>query len=193
MSFEEILESYPKKVSLKDQTECILRPLQNGDAKALNQFFLSLHGIDLIYMKHRVTDTSVTREWCKNIDYGRNFPLLALHNDKIIGIATLHQQLGGWKRHIGRVSAHVHPQFRGLGLGRALILELIEIARQNGLQRLEAEFLAEQITALKMFAKLGFEERVRLSDYVLDMQAIAHDYILMTLELKTDEEYAGTG
>jgi hypothetical protein len=28
---------------------------------------------------------------------------------------------------------------------------------------------------------------------VKDMQAIDHDYILMGLELKTDEEYAGVG
>jgi hypothetical protein len=31
---------------------------------------------------------------------------------------------------------------------------------------------------------------VRLDDYVKDMQAISHDYILMGLDLKTDEEYA---
>jgi hypothetical protein len=28
---------------------------------------------------------------------------------------------------------------------------------------------------------------------VKDMQAVAHDYILMGMELKTDEEYAGVG
>jgi len=28
---------------------------------------------------------------------------------------------------------------------------------------------------------------------VKDMQAISHDYILMGLDLKTDEEYAGAG
>jgi len=28
---------------------------------------------------------------------------------------------------------------------------------------------------------------------VKDMQAISHDYVLMGLDLKTDEEYAGMG
>jgi len=41
-----------------------------------------------------------------------------------------------------------------------------------------------------MFAMLGFSQLLRLEDYVKDMQAITHDYILMGLELKTDEEYA---
>ena len=29
---------------------------------------------------------------------------------KIVGDVTLHQQLGGWKRHVGRVSVLVLPQ-----------------------------------------------------------------------------------
>jgi len=40
---------------------------------------------------------------------------------------------------------------------------------------------------------LGFRQLVRLDDYVKDMQAITHDYLLMGLDLKTDEEYAGVG
>ena len=43
---------------------------------------------------------------------------------------------------------------------------------------------------MKMFALLGFSQLVRLDDYVKDMQAVSHDYILMGLDLKTDEEYA---
>jgi hypothetical protein len=34
---------------------------------------------------------------------------------------------------------------------------------------------------------------LRLGNYVKDMQANSHDYILMGLDLKTDEEYAGVG
>ena len=34
---------------------------------------------------------------------------------------------------------------------------------------------------------------LRLPEYVKDMQAISHDYILMGLDLITDEEYAGMG
>ena len=105
----------------------------------------------------------------------------------------MHQQLGGWKRHVGRVSVLVHPEFRGRGLARALIGEIIEIARQVGLEKVEAEFIGEQAAAIKMFALLGFSQLLRLDNYVKDMRAITHDYILMGLDLKTDEEYAGVG
>jgi len=87
------------------------------------------------------------------------------------------------------VSVLVHPQFRGRGLARILIAEIIEIARRAGLEKVEAEFIGEQEAAIKMFAMLGFSQLSRLEDYVKDMQAVSHDYILMGLELKTDEEY----
>ena len=87
----------------------------------------------------------------------------------------------------------VHPEFRGRGLARALIGEISGIARSAGLERVEAEFIGEQEAAIKMFAMLGFSQLLRLEDYVKDMQAISHDYVLMGLELKTDEEYAGVG
>ena len=62
-----------------------------------------------------------------------------------------------------------------------------------GLEKVEAEFIGEQEAAIKVFAMLGFSNLVRLDDYVKDMQAITHDYVLMGLDLKTDEEYAGMG
>ena len=146
-----------------------------------------------MFIKHRVTDLAVIHDWCQNIDLGRNLPLVALQGGKILGAATLHQQLGGWKRHIGRVSVLVHPQYRGRGLARALISEMLEIARSARLERVEAEFIGGQQTAMHMFAMLGFSELLRLEDYVKDMQALTHDYVLMGLNLHTDEEYAGVG
>jgi len=46
---------------------------------------------------------------------------------------------------------------------------------------------------MKVFALLGFTTLARLPNYVKDMQAVTHDYVLMGLDLKTDEEYAGMG
>src|SRR5205807_7700402 len=138
-----------------------------------------------MFIKHRVTELTVIREWCQNIDLGRNLPLLALQDGKIVGDATLHQQLGGWKRHIGRVSVLVHPKYRGHGLARALVTEIVSIARHMGLEKVEAELIGGQAAATKVFAMLGFSNHMRLDDYVKDMQAITHDYVLMGLALKT--------
>jgi len=192
-SIELELQKFPKVAALKDGKKATLRPLRRDDEKDFHRLFLGIPEHERMFIKHRVTEPKVIHDWCQNIDYGRNLPLVALIGGKIVGDATLHQQLGGWKRHIGRVSVLVHPEFRGRGLGRALISEIIDIARSAGLERVEAEFIGEQEAAIKMFAMLGFSQLLRLEDYVKDMQAISHDYILMGLELKTDEEYAGVG
>jgi GNAT superfamily N-acetyltransferase len=189
-SIELELQKFPKVVTLKDGTKVTLRPLRRDDEKDFHKLFLGIPEPERMFIKHRVTDFEVIRDWCRNIDYGRNLPLVALIAGKIIGDATLHQQLGGWKRHVGRVSVLVHPEFRGRGLARALVGEIIDIARSASLEKVEAEFIGEQEAAIKMFAMLGFSQLLRLEDYVKDMQAITHDYILMGLELKTDEEYA---
>ena len=193
MSIELALQKFPKDIRLKDGSKFKLRPLRKDDEKAFHEFFLSVPAQERMFIKHRVTEPEVIRDWCRNIDLGRNLPLLALANGKIVADATLHQQLGGWKRHIGRISILVLPEFRGRGLARAMITEMIDLARQAGLEKLEAEFIGEQESAAKTFALLGFSKLLRLDDYVKDMQAITHDYILMGLDLKTDEEYAGMG
>jgi len=184
------LQKFPKTVKLKDGKKAVLRPLAQTDEKEFHKLFQSIPERERMFIKHRVQDIKVIRDWCKNIDFGRNLPLLGLIDNKIVGCATLHQRLGGWKRHIGRVSVLVHPDFRGRGLARKLIEETLDLARAAGLEKTEAAFLAEQEAAMKMFALLGFSQLVRLDDYVKDMQAVTHDYILMGLDLKTDEEYA---
>jgi ribosomal protein S18 acetylase RimI-like enzyme len=192
MSLEMALEEYPREIQLKDFT-CTLRPLEKTDELAFHEFFLAVPNQERMFIKHRVTEPDVIREWCQQIDLGRNLPLLACREGQIIGDATLHQQLGGWKRHIGRVSVLVHPKFRGRGLAKAMVSEVMGIARQVGLEKVEAEFIGGQEAAIKMFALLGFTTLARLPHYVKDMQAVTHDYVLMGLDLKTDEEYAGMG
>ena len=193
MSMEFTLSDYPKDLELKGGFKCALRPLESTDEMAFHEFFLAVPTPERMFIKHRVTDPAVIHDWCQNIDLGRNLPLLAVLDGQIIADATLHQHLGGWKRHIGRVSVLVHPKFRGRGLARALISEILDIARQVGLEKVEAEFIGEQQTAMKMFGLIGFLPLFRLSDYVKDVEGVTHDYFLLGLDLKTDEEYTGMG
>jgi L-amino acid N-acyltransferase YncA len=193
MSLELELQKFPKKFVLRDGRQCTLRPLRKDDEKKFHQFFLAVPEAERMFIKHRVTEPTVIRDWCQSIDLGRNFPLLAVADGKIIADATLHQQFGGWRRHIGRVSVLVHPDYRGRGLARGLVTEIMTLSRSLGLERIEAEFIGEQEAAIKMFAMLGFSNLLRLEDYVKDMQAVSHDYVLMGVNLKVDEEYAGVG
>src|ERR1035437_8671982 len=131
MSLEIEIQKYPKEIKLKDGSKCKLRPLRKDDEKHFHAFFVGVPEPERMFIKHRVIDPEVIRDWCQNIDLGRNLPLLAFMDGKIVGDATLHQQLGGWKRHIGRVSVLVHPKYRGRGLARALVSEIVSIVPRS--------------------------------------------------------------
>ena len=210
MQIEEVVERYPKTVKLKDGSSITLRPLQPTDENAFHAFFVGVPDTERILFKHRVTDLAVIQEWCRKLDYTKILPIVAVSGDKpsprfesdekrarkpegsgrqIVADASLHQTLGGWKRHIGRISIVVHPSIRGNGLAGLLLNELIEIARDVGLEKLEAEFLGDQKAARRVFEARGFNQFLYLQDYVKDMQAISHDYVLMGRHIVTDEEY----
>jgi GNAT superfamily N-acetyltransferase len=193
MSLETIIEDYPIELELKNGFMCELRPLEQTDGDAFYHFFTNIPPEERLFIKHRVEDAATTKSWCDNIDYLAKLPLLALHDSRIIGVATLHQQQGGWKRHIGRVSVLVLPQYRGRGVARRMISEISDLARHAGLDSVEAEFIGKQEAAVKMFSIIGFAPLLNLPGYVRDMDANSHDYIVMKLELRTPEEYAGMG
>ena len=193
MSFELALKEIEPTFTTDDGIEVQIRPLEAGDEKALLGFFKNLPEPEVMFFKRRVRDPEVIKQWCENIDLYARLPLLALHEGKVIAVASLLQNNGGWKRHIGRISQSILPKYRQKGIAGKLVQELVDVARMAGLQKVEAEFIDKQEGGQKLFALLGFTHLMNLEDYVQDMQAIQHDYVLMGMNLKTDEEYAGMG
>ena len=92
MSIELAIQKFPKETNLKDGFKCKVRPLRKDDEKSFHEFFLSVPAEERMFIKHRVTQPEVIHDWCQNIDLGRNFPLLATVEGKIVGDVTLHQQ-----------------------------------------------------------------------------------------------------
>lgn len=193
MSLEAIIEDYPVDLELKGGFKAQLRPLEREDEEDFFKFFQQVPEEERLFIKHRVEDRDVIRKWCSEIDYLAKLPILAIHDSMVVGAATLHQPQGGWKRHIGRVSVLVLPNYRGRGLARRMVSEISNLAQHAGLDFVEAEFISGQEAAIKMFGILGFAPIVSLPKYVRDLQGKSHDYTLMSMKLKTEEEYAGMG
>jgi RimJ/RimL family protein N-acetyltransferase len=193
MSLDYALQKFPADLTLRDGTPCVVRPVNRRDDVRLQKFFLAVPEAERLFIKQPVTDRLLFRHWCRQPDFSQNLPLLMLHGPKIIGEATLHQRQGGWKRHIGLITVLTNPQYRGRDVAKILVSELIEAARHFGLNKLEAELNGERKVAIRALEDLGFRQILRLPDYVVDMCAVTHDYMLMGMDLKVDEEYAGTG
>jgi GNAT superfamily N-acetyltransferase len=190
---EYALEKFPAALKLRDGTPVVIRPYCRQDEIRLHQFLLAVPEEERLFIKQRISERAKFREWCRHPDFVENLPLLMLHGAKIIGEATLRQRPGGWKRHIGVLTMLTHPDYRGRDVARILIAEQVEIARALGLRKLESELNGERKIAIRALEDIGFHHLMRWTDYVLDMNAVPHDYVLMGLDLRVNEEYAGVG
>jgi RimJ/RimL family protein N-acetyltransferase len=187
------LEKFPVSMKLRDGTPVVVRPLAKRDEAKFHKFFLAVPEEERLFIKQPIFERKMFHEWCRHLDYESNLPLLMLHGSKIIGEATLHQRMGGWKRHIGLIGVLTHPGYRGRDVVKILVEEQVEIARILGLRKLESELNGERKVAIHALEQIGFTRLMCLEDYVLDMKAVPHDLILMGMNLKVDEEYAGVG
>jgi len=69
--------------------------------------------------------------------------------------ATIQGVIQGWRS--GAIqNVGVVPEHRGLGLGRALLLQSLHGFRQRGLKRVFLEVTAENRPAIELYARIGF-------------------------------------
>lgn len=190
---EQALEKYPLRLPLETGVQCLIRPMQADDQDGFIKFLHEVPEVERMFIKHHLGNPALLEDWFGDLDFETRLPLLALADGRVIALATLEQRQGGWKRHIGMTHLLTHPGYRGVGLAAMLIREIIEVARHCGLLHLQAEFNAARTVAIQSFAECGFAELVRLPDYVMDMQAKTHAYVLMGMSLGTDPENAGAG
>ncbi len=161
----------------------VVRPLERGDENELARFFRRLPVDERAMLKDDVTNPLVVAAWCSSIDHERVYPLVALDGAHIVGDATLHRSRTGWSRHVATLRVTVDPDYRRIGLGRALIRELIELATSLKVAVLDAEIVAEQSSAIRLFESLGFHCIATLPQHVLDLTHQPHDQLILTKTL----------
>lgn len=178
---EKVLKEYPKKFTLKNGKDIILRPMVKDDKEKLINFFLSIPKEDRMFLKDDVTDRSIIEEWTSNIDYKRIFPIVAeIDEERIIGDASLHMRLFGWMRHIGEIRIVIDREFQRQHLGFLLAREIFQIAMKMKLEKVKAEMMENQYSAIKIFMALGFKKEAVLKDHVIDLNNKKHNLFIMT-------------
>ena len=75
--------------------------------------------------------------------------------------------------------------YRRKGLGAHLIEELILYAIGQGLEKLQAEAVAEEVAALRALERLGFKQMAILPGLVKDQEGTRRDLHVLVLDLAT--------
>jgi ribosomal protein S18 acetylase RimI-like enzyme len=89
----------------------------------------------------------------------RNFVLGAIANDHLVGMAGFYQDEGAKNRHKGRIwGVYVTQEWRGKGIARVLLSEIIERARAKPeVEQLLLAVAVGQDRAKGLYESLGFE------------------------------------
>lgn len=97
----------------------------------------------------------------------KNFMLVALVNDKIVGSCSLKTNESRLRlKHRGVIGITILQEYWGKGIGRYLFEVLIEKAKKSGMRRLELETRSDNERAINLYKKMGFEVEGVLKDSI---------------------------
>jgi L-amino acid N-acyltransferase YncA len=182
------IKAYPKTIMLNDGTPVVLRPLHTDDTVRLLEFFGRVPEEERHYLKENVTAPEVVHGWTTKIDFDRVLPIVALVGDEIVADATLHRSRAMARHHVGELRVVVDPSHRGVGLGRRLIRELLDIAAELGLHNATFELVADrEESAIRAAISVGFNQVGVLKERIRDFWGNYQDLVLLELPLKDRE------
>jgi len=156
---------YSHEWNLPDGTALTIRPVKPEDEPMMIDFTLSLSP-DNLYLRyfHSVSvSTLISHEKLTQlcfVDYNREISLVAVREDpktnrpEIIAHGQLTRLHG---RRDAEFAVQVRDEYQGSGLGTHILTQLLEIARDEKMEKVVAEIMPENAGMRRVCTKLGFE------------------------------------
>ena len=162
----------------KDGTQIVLRPIRPEDEPLLVKFHgtLSDRSVSLRYfhaMKYtaRVAHERLTRICF--IDYDREMALVADRKNpetgehEILGVGRLIKIRGTEDAEFALV---VSDRFQGLGLGTELVSRLLQVGRDENIDRIFGDILPENAEMQRICEKLGFKKTYSVNESLIRVE-----------------------
>lgn len=154
---------YQKKtVLLKNEKTCVIRRPEGADAERLLRYQKETSG-ETPYLVMGPEDIDWTAEqqakrierWNVSSDRLR---LLAEVNGELAGVSIVYANNTQTRlRHRCCVDITLYRKFWGLGIGTALLGEVLDAARTAGYEQAELEVVSDNAPAIGLYKKLGFD------------------------------------
>ncbi len=148
-----------RKVHLSDGTEFTIRPIRPEDAETEAKFVRELSD-ESKYFRFMNTFQELSREMLvrlTQIDYHNEMALIAMtrgeSGDEQHGVARYSTNTD---RKSCEFALVVSDAWRGRGLGRHLMKDLIKVARDRDLERIEGQVLSDNKRMLELMRSMGF-------------------------------------
>lgn len=179
-----MLNKYPKKLVLKDDTRIIIRPIESSDKDILYEFFNNLPDNDKLSLRNNISNSRFLDQWIDNLDRGRIYTIVAIEENKIVGECSLHLDKYGWFRHVGEIRLVISKDYRRKGLGLHLAKEIFDTAISLKLEKVISFIMSDQDNAEKIFNKIGFVKEAELKGHIKDLNDRRHNLLIMAQDVQ---------
>lgn len=152
---------YEETYVTKQGRQVLLRPIRVTDEQKLTDFFYSLSN-QTIYKRWMHVMKSMPHKdilHSLDVDYRQTMAIVVEHGEpgkepELIGVGRYH---GDRATNRAEVAFVVRDDWQGQGLGSQLLRDLIRIARENGIDALTAEVLADNHVMMHVFHQAGLD------------------------------------
>jgi len=149
---------YEKDVSLRDGSSIHIRPIRPEDEQSIKEMFYSFSE-KTVYLRYHGTLKSMPHNrlqvFC-NVDYDTEMAIVACvgsaDDQDIIGVG---RYMTDPAKESAELAFVVRDDWQRKGLGTILFNELIQIGRDQGIHKFNADVLAENSGMLKIFHRSG--------------------------------------
>jgi L-amino acid N-acyltransferase YncA len=133
-----------------------LEPATDADFEAVKSIFLHVvdEGETYSYERAELTDTWIRDYWLKNTIV----TIVARVNGQVAGGCAIRVNRTGRGNHIANASYIVHHEHRGVGIGHALGVESLRLAKQHGYKAMQFNYVVStNVKAVALWQSLGFK------------------------------------
>lgn len=145
---------------LPDASKVTLRPARPEDAAAIIAAVRSTaQERSYVLMEVYGKDAPTQRAYIERLDREHNLFLVATVNEQLVGIlALLDFLLCSTPEPALCVGIHLDRNWRGHGIGSAMLRYAVRWAKEHGYRRLEADIFTTNERSVHLFSKAGFQE-----------------------------------
>ena len=169
------------KVKLKDGRHVLVRKFRMEDKEKLVKMYESLSDEAVRWGLPPYTRERIERGWLSNLQNITG--IVAFYNDRIIGHAQIFNFPHPRRKGTCDLVIYLHQGFHNVGLGTAMLTELIELAMKERLHRIGLSVIADSKLAVHLYQKLGFKIEGVKKDAYLGEDGKYHDELVMGLVL----------
>ena len=178
------MEKYPKDIKIKNGNHVVLDKLSDEHLENLVEFFQLLPAEDRMYLRFDVANRDNILRRFGTLNYDHIFPLIAIHQNKIIAQGNVSRAEFGWKRNLGEIRIVVAKDFQRMGLCTILTRELFLYALSSNFYKIQAEIMESQGSAFAAFERMGFKKEAVLRKHVTDIDENRNNLIIMSLDIQ---------